>query len=381
MKVTYFIYNRANGLGGHYRSLRSLIINWSYFQEVQPDIVHLGASISPVLVKIPNSKFFKSSIFILPELVKILFHLKKSKPDVLHCYDSPSYFICRIASLMLSIPVVYTKCGGKNSLYTPSCKDTVVFSHENFTFLKDRNPRANHYLIANRIDLPENDPKLIDDLKNILPHKSETRVVIRIGNIIKVYQKSIKSAFDFTQELSKTCNDVILLIVGKELDDTFKELTKQYSHIRHYLLDDIKYTREANKILYFADYVIGTGRGAMEGIGLGKNVYISAGSEPIPTKVTSENFYDFFKFNFSERSIVSKIEIDDLYFTLKKDEKLKSLFQEYCLAARGNQKILDLYNSLSTSPVFDRSFFIADFFCNFVKYFKNSLAIIFRKNR
>lgn len=378
MKIAYLIYCRSKGLGGHYRSLSSLLDNWGRNYNTQFNIVHYGTIISPVLKKYPNVKLIKSSFWLLPEIVSSLRYFKVNQPEIIHSYDSYSYFIGRIVSFIFNIPIIYTKCGGSNESYAPKCKYSILFSKENFNYLSKKNDRVHYYLIPNRINIPAKDMQVLQEFKKMSASYNYTQIVTRIGNITAYYKKSIEAAFLFTRELNKNnCSQNLLLIVGKQLDSTLEAISNKYKDILFVLADDSKYTVEANKMIYISDYIIGTGRGAMEAISLKKNVYISTYNSNIPVKVTSDNFLKFLDYNFSERSIISdSINLDTYYSPSSNDIKLTNYFNEYCLAEKGNEKIYKLYSNIMRIKKSRRVFFTSDFIINLYKYFRANLSLV-----
>lgn len=377
MKVFYFIYSHKKGLGGHFRSLKNLLNNWDQIEAVQYKVHNIGLKPTPVLDKINGYKYYSSNVFLFPKnLYKIFCAIQKDKPDILHAYDSLSYLIVRIFSFIFRIPSFYTKCGGKNESYTPVVKKTIVFSKENLNYLKKRNESSEYFLIPNRIKFPIQNRELIHKLLNDYNIKSK-KIIIRIGNLNAYYQNSIEGAFRFSKFFQKEYKNtsVIIIFIGSILDSTFDQLRDKYSTIRIIHLDSIEYTSNASSVLDIADYVIGTGRGAMEALALNKKVYISTYNSFFPIKVTSNNFIDFLAYNFSERAIINKGEINRLYFEKDNDSLLKDYYNEYCDGAMGYKKILLQYKRAlnDNNSLFIFSF--SDVFYNLLKFFVVNLQV------
>lgn len=366
MKVVYLIYNNTSGLGGHYRSLKSLLDHWGDF-DLNFEVYFLGKSISPIFEGFNNVSLIRSNCTGVLEAYKLYKILKKSKPDVIHCYDSTSFFIGRIVSFMLNIPLVFTKCGGKNTMYTPKSVETILFSQENYNYLKgDYN--CNFTIIPNRVDKPIYDKDLISQFNDIIGIDYK-KVVIRIGNIVSTYFKSLEAAFVLTAELDKqNGGGNLLVIVGKKFDNTIENLHDRFSNVNYLLLDDILFTKEASKMLFISDYVIGTGRGAMEALLLNKPVFVSTPGGTLPIRVNEENFNLFLSYNFSERSTVDKFAFDKTYFSLENGSMLLFQSEENFLAIKGNEKVYNIYKRVSKNK--RRVFFFSDFIVNWLRYCK-----------
>ncbi|WP_158960382.1 glycosyltransferase family protein [Myroides fluvii] len=365
MKVVYLIYNGSNGLGGHFRSLKGLCVNWPI--DFEYFIFQFGKVSSPVIESIEKSKFIKSTFLALYEIIYLSKYVKNNEITIIHCYDSISFFIGRIVSFFTGVKLLYTKCGGPNFAYTPKCNSTILFSLENFDYLQDNNKeKIDYYLIPNRIILPKCDDILLQKLKSEISYSKSKEYVFRIGNINSYYKDSIRAAFEVANSRNSENFKSVVVIIGKEYDDSLVKIINDFGNIEYYHLNDDDYTGEASKCLFVADIVLGTGRGAMEAIGLDKEVFLYSSVLKQVIKVSNENFMNCLYYNFSER--YEHLEL----VGLNQENNLGDYYKEYCDAFIGNKKVLSLYEKVILSDKKNK-FYLVDFLKNYYRYLKSNI--------
>jgi len=383
MKVLFFISVMGHGRGGHFHSLNHIAEALS--EHVEALIISVGPGRSQI---INNHKCFHSHID-TKEVNFIRFRkkireiLKQLQPDVIHCFDSNIFNLLRLALYPQKSKIVVNLCGGPNPRFFPKVSHLVLFSEENKEWFQRRRKfkRTSISLIPNRVN-----KKVYDQasLKRYPLEKEKSNFTfVRISRIGSTYKKSIDDSIRLIRELKKSgINQILLYIVGTIEDQEIYEALKletQDLPVR-FLTDDI-YTYKASDMLYLADAVIATGRGVMEATALGKPVLAPALNSEIPLLLKKDNFYDFFKVNFSERSIATGISIKeniDQISSMILDKAVyeecsnfsTSLFNEKFDITEGCKKYLKVYNDISPlrirygifDDIFNQAYYFLKFF-------------------
>jgi len=110
--------------------------------------------------------------------------------------------------------------------------------------------------------------------------------------------------------LVEDLKNVRLVIVGAVQDqEVYDELRQEAVGKPVDFIIDSKYTVKASEMLYLADAVIGTGRGAMEAASLSLPVLSPASNSDVPIVLTKDNIDNFLSYNFSPRTIVSDADL------------------------------------------------------------------------
>ncbi len=350
MKILFVVKVNGNGVGGHYRSLRTI------FEEVSK---HENAEILVFGKTIPSafSGINVKTISIRKNIFKTLKEYKQllsdNNYDIIHVFDITSLIFTK---LIRKKNVVLNKCGGPNIYKYPVAPFMVVFSKENYDYYNssDSFKKSTIKLIPNRVKQFSCDTKLIDSLKNELNINTEDFVLLRIVRIDKYYENSIKQSILLTRKLQESNSEknVKLLIIGGNTDKIFlEELNKFTENDKFiYIVTEDKYIKDAKLIIDIADAVIGSGRGFMEACCRNKLLYAPISNSNLPVLVTENNFNYFFNFNFSERAILP----DELIEIEQDINKLRDLIPQYKIftlnifnsyfdISKGVNSYLDLY--------------------------------------
>lgn len=308
MKILFIISTLRTGQGGHFHSLNHISREVAKAHEVK--IITLGPNTSKIIES--NPFFYKSCYFNGRNFFSVRRRLKKVlqsyKPEVLHAFDIPSYIALKFLISPSHHAWVLNRCGGPNPPYFPKVENLINFSKENHEWFARRSQfhTSNLYLIPNRVKAIQTHP--IDRM----PKDPNYFNFIRIARIGRKYKKSIVDSILMVKELSQKVPNIRLYIIGAiENEGIFAEL-QEYREIANviFLTDDL-YTVEASRMLYLADAVVGTGRGAMEATSLGLPVLAPASNSNYPIVITEENFSSFFTTNFSERSVASSEDLEN----------------------------------------------------------------------
>lgn len=318
MKISFFIFVSSGGRGGHFHSLNHITKQLSIVNELELDIVTIGAESSDVLNNNPLFKthlqYTRSTFFSC--YYKLINYLKESKPDIVHFFDAHSFNVYFPISSFFKSKVVINKCGGPNpKYYYPIVPNMILFSEENKMWFKNKTQYKNTHInvIPNRVSNVKT--------KNYeLYTKNENDFnIVRICRIGTTYYNSILNGINLIKKLNQLgYNNIKLYIIGKVLgDDEFMNLkTISEGYKIEFITQDL-YTSEASKMLYLADVVIGTGRSAMEAFSLGIPVLVPSEQSNYPILVNKDNFQCFYKKNFTHRAKLNGITDDSVLRNIK----------------------------------------------------------------
>jgi len=302
MKIMYVITVMGNGIGGHFYSLKSTVE--AVKESAQCIVVNIGKAKSPVINSI-DSKIYNivyshyHPIATILELIRIV---KSEQPDIVHAFDSNALFYTKIVSHYCKKPYIATLCGGPNPNFFPKVKNLVLFSYENKKYF-EKNPKyydTNIFLIPNRIRRPLQDYDAISEIRRKLDPKAH--IFSRIARISPFHKDSILQSIALIDALNRENIRSQLVIVGGVQDyDTYGEIAKKTGE-NIILVTDERYTINASKIIDVSDYVIGTGRGFMEGASMKKILFCPSTHSKYPILATKDNLFNLFDNNFSVRS-------------------------------------------------------------------------------
>jgi len=350
-KIMYLICNVSHGKGGHFYSLRTTV---EAFQDVvcEPIVVNIGIQPSPVLEESKVSNYYihfngYNFFSVFSELNTLI---KKHTPNAIHSFDIPSYFFGRGLSLKFKLPLVLTKCGGKNLKYTPYVQNFILYSKENLDYLQKQKKynNTNFYLIPNRVNKIILDNKRIDNLKLDYNIDSGAIKLLRISRFVKAYEESIIQSINLLKTFKKVGINSQLLLIGEIQDEKIFRRIKQYCKGENNILfiTDSKYTLNASALIGVADCVIGTGRGIMEAASMQKVLYTPLESKQMPILIDENNFQQLLSTNFSPRNKIKNIITKN---TIKKEVNIVRDSKERELYMRFTDNIYKNYFDISST--------------------------------
>lgn len=317
MNILYLISCFGHGRGGHFYSLRTTAEEMQKVAGVT--VVSIGTSESPVFAKMDNYYPIKTKLPTPMEIGQLLGIIRKHKIDVIHSFDILSYFFARVASVLTGKPVLHTKCGGPPpKRYYPKVRDLVLYSIEDVNYFKDseKHRKTNLYHIPNRVPVIQPDMGAIIEIKKYL--RDDAIVFLRIVRLSEFYKQNILSCIKLMKYLREDGFDAQLLLIGSVQDKGVYEEISSHADDDIVLVTEDKYTVNASKLISVADYVIGTGRGAMEAAMQGKVLLSPVQGVPIPVIVTPKNINTFLDFNFSDRTVLYDNSHEEVYAEIKK---------------------------------------------------------------
>lgn len=355
MKILFVITVLGHGRGGHFHSLNH--ISRSLGSRLPVGIMSIGPGASEVILNNPyftrHIDFNGINILNLHKELKEV--LNEFTPDILHFFDDNSYNALKPILNISSFKFIVNKCGGPNTMNFPKVENLVVFSEENNIWFQRQKKFKNTKLcvISNRAT------KL-----KLLPNKKITKdkesfCFVRISRIGNTY---IKSLLDSINLISKLKDDhglnVKLYIVGTiQEKSTYNDLHRLVNkRAEVILITEDEFTKEASKMLYLADAVIGTGRSVMEASSLGLPVLTPAFNSELPILITKNNYDNFFRTNFSERNMADKTDleknlelikelVEDKNFYKDSSKLSNELFARYFDVDKGYEKYFEVYKS------------------------------------
>lgn len=306
--IMTLIFTHSHGKGGHYFSFNSISKELMKSNKIFPVEIGWGKR-SPALLEL--SQFVSYTPFsILKTVDTIKDIIKENGIQIIHCFDEHAFLIARLASFSCNVKVVLTRCGGANpKKYYPKSDWLICFSKENESFFNLKQYR-NVFLIPNRCDKNDLVSNETTDVKFKSLGANKFLSIARIGdNYYRKHSKAIELIKRLTDSSKKY--NVSLTICGEiESDSIFEKLKSEASGRPVSFVTNKEITKKASVLIASHDYVIGTGRGVMEAMALGKTLLIVTRDNEIPVLITDENFYEFFSSNFSLRS--NKISSDSI---------------------------------------------------------------------
>jgi len=357
-----------HGRGGHYHSLNHISRKLGEQHEVQ--IVSVGPAKGGVLEE--NPFFYKHidfnglSFFNLRKEIKEI--SKSFNPDIFHCFDPPIYNVLRTVISSRKKKIVLNQCGGPNPIEFSHVKNLILFSLENQNWFKGQNKfkETNIYLIPNRVSAIRLEKGFVEYQK-----KEGVFNFVRICRILKAYQKSVEDSIRLIDKLKQNgINNVRLYVIGtveeKEMLSDLKNKSLPLGDSVVFITEDI-YTKEASKMLYLADAVIGVGRSTMEAASLGIPLLAINSTGNFPVMLDDDNIMDAFRTNFSQRNIFPNYDQDENFGKIihlinvpAYSEKQRALSKEFFAKYFDIEKVLDAYTNVYEQAMFSKRYLISD---------------------
>lgn len=290
MKILFLIFTHNHGIGGHYYSFN--VITKAILAGNSGKTVELGWHKSNCL---DVDNFAPVNPFKFLSVVRSLIEFCKiNEITHIHCFDIHSTFFGRLMSTKLSIPLIVTRCGGKNPRYFPRALNVTCFSKENYTFFEDAGFVENLYLIPNRVER---------DFDNTEAFFASSGIkIVSIGRIGPEYIVKHSKSIQLIQHLKVAGIEASLSIIGIiECEKCFAELEKAALELPVSFFTTKPLTINSARFISNFDFTVGTGRGCMESLQRGVPVLVCSITNPIPVLLDENNFEQAFSKNFSMR--------------------------------------------------------------------------------
>jgi glycosyltransferase involved in cell wall biosynthesis len=286
-------------------------------------------------------------------------------PDVLHSFDASSFYFARIAAWWHNVRLVHTKCGGPNPTggYFPLPDDLVVFSVENQEFFSTRR-RFRHTrvrLIPNRVnEVPQDAARIARLRENIAGAEV---VFLRIGRLAPCYEEATLQAARLAQRLRADGVPARFLQIGVVHVVESGERVRAALGEQDRLLTEPEFTLNAGELIDAADFVVGTGRSFMEAASRGRVLLAPLEGSTCPVLVTSDNWRELFRTNFSPRGRIAGFDSEANYQAILRIARSpeacrqyadfsRRLFDEHFSAAAAVPAYLKVYEELPAQPRF-----------------------------
>jgi len=353
----FFVFTMDQGIGGHYYSLDAISRTFENFK-----VVIIGYSEPRI--------DFENAFFIDLKTNGIYQAIQKAKDQVsdcsiYHCFDEHSYFFARIISLIQQVPVVLTKCGGKPLRYYPKAT-TTVFSVEDVEHFSRNNRKVE--LIPNRIGVLELKQKLPNEIQKekITSIVNDRLCIMCIARIGSRYRAKIESSLEFCAMMNKDQETCLIIIGSIESPEIIADLKLMASDLgldkSVSFFTDKNITKDASQYLSLCDLAIGTGRGAMEAMILGKITLCPIATSKLPVLVDQQTFEELFRTNFSGRSSIIENEAcskKNIMHSLSHDSNVRRFYRTitktYFDVEGAKDKYQRIYKSARKESIF--SFF------------------------
>lgn len=317
MRVLFLIYNTTmtNG-GGSFHSLYAHVTSMK--SKIEPIVINLGFSPSDTIKSLPKYKFVPFIRWNIKEFFSLLRIVKNTNPSVINAYDEKSLFVGRLLSLIFNIPIIYTKCGGVNgSKVIPFASKYILYSGENFEHYKQYGSIKRALLIPNRVLRPKVDKLAVKQFLKYLNIK-QGRILLRISRFNRYYDLTFNQTFELFRNLSAEEEGLHLVYLGLIQDKKyFDELKFRFNYPNVHFVTDKRFTDSAAKLIPAVDYIVATGRGAMEACAYGKRVFCPTAIGKVPVELTKESFPIISYYNFSERASIAETTVSTSLFSTK----------------------------------------------------------------
>lgn len=366
--VLFFIscfQNVNSGAGGHYYSLLQM-----HRALTKPSKIVVFGDFIPQVYEAEDIIFIKTTrANALDADVSALMQIPQV--EVIHLYDIDVALIGSKIASKLKVPLVATKPGGPPiKRWSLSFQNQVVFHPFDYDFFTRRGPLApkNICQIPNRVSWPKAPAQ--DRPSPFSGAAPGALKLLRIARIGSTYQHSIKQAINLADKINAECGPAVLALVGKVQEQKVLDEINELIATRPYvtLHGEKTFTLNASELIPYADVVIGTGRGLIEGLSYGKPIFFPVANEPLPCFMDEHSYAEAFYHNFSQRVPKSDIVDPEARFRdfaniLKQGsfeltcELSKKLFRQDHLVEVGAEKLLDFYRQIKT-PERSRDFYL-----------------------
>jgi hypothetical protein len=370
MNILFGVSNFAGSIGGHLRSLKTILKELSADTNVNIYVVVFGLKPAKSEYDLPAKSLkvicntqsgFKSMRLMEKDLQE---HLKDTPIDVIHAFDSNAFFFLKGFSRKRKLPVILTKCGGPPApkLKYPVCKNITLFSTEDLVNFQSqqRFKEVKFHMIANRVRTPQQDQSLIEQLRQKYNGGFD---FLRVSRFAKLHEHSIRQSIELIKYLRENGIHKRLLLLGGITDQSVYEAIKDSLIEGIYIETGDAFCKEASKVIEIADVVIGTGRGLMEASALGKTLLAPAKNFRLPLLVDEKSFDALFHYNFSGRTnFEPSFESTNAQNILAMTSTMsaggsnlfsKKMFQEHFDVTNGITKYQHLYKGIQYEPVQD----------------------------
>ncbi|RUO37097.1 hypothetical protein CWE15_11545 [Aliidiomarina taiwanensis] len=311
---------------------------------VNPLVVNIGVSASETIKCLPNYNFLPLVRWNILQYYRLFKIVNRFKPDVINAYDEKSLFIGRLLSLFYNIPIVYTKCGGSNgSKFIPFASRYVLYSGENYEHYKNNGYNDKSILIPNRVLRPTVEHSVVKDFLKYL-NIGDGKIILRISRFNRYYDLTFNQSVRLYEEIKSQENNLHLVFVGIVQDqEYFNELCNRYSSTNIHFVTENRFTHFAARLIPAVDFVVATGRGAMEACAHNKRVFCPTKNQSLPIELTLDSFKFLSYYNFSERSEISNVRFK---ITTSTSTSTKELFDKYFCTDAVIDKYYQLYKSI-----------------------------------
>ena len=350
-RVCYLIFaGHPKSGGGHFHSLRTTVECIS--ERLRTKTINLGIKEVKLIAGLPEFEYipvFRKTM--IDDLRGLFRTVKQWRPDVLHAFDFKSLWVARLLGAYLRLPVVYTKCGGRNgSNFIPNADAVVLFSGENYEhFERYGKLQGRLHLIPNRVNGP-----VIQDLRRIQQLREKydlwgKQVVLRIGRVHPYYRRTYEQTLNLLSELRDERNNMVVLFIGFVQDKSlYQELLKLTRDLPVVFVTEQQFTDKAAELIDVADVCVTTGRGTMEAASLGKATYCpqSNGTSPIP--LSHGTLPALLHYNFSERTVM---EGPSPVLTVEEMQRqAREIFAKYFDLSHALPVYTSIYRAVQTTP-------------------------------
>lgn len=305
--VAFVCFNVGRGYGGHYLSLAETALSGIF---ERPLVIDMGFAPVPLLNSVRTKHIPYKWFGNVPARRMLRDLVAKHEVGIVLCYDISSFIVVQCAMAGTGVKIVYVKCGGPLlTLYYPRPQNLIVYSMEDEVFFSERTPEAMMARIPNRVRehaIKAKQEPLHSDSFEPLKQSASERVVC-VARISHAYERKIRRAFEYCNARRAKGVNVNLTIIGSIQHREVADVLFDDAPRGTVFLTDSEHTRDAARFLGEFDTAITTGRGTVEAVFCGLNVYVPFDSSGRLAALSPTNYQGLARTNFSGRARCNEV--------------------------------------------------------------------------
>lgn len=345
------------GSGGHYYSLLQMAQEVSKIEDVL--VISIGDREPEMFSNFEFARHINatmmSMLFKVKDVIGTIREYSSKDVKVIHGYDEHTVYLLRRLQRAFECEVVLTKCGGAPKKTLPSISKLIVFHSKDYEFYKDSLRFSKVYKISNRVKSTTFNYNRQSQLDEV--YDDDCYNIVKIGRIGGYYYHTLKQSINLACLINKF-KKVKLSFIGYLESSLYFDELMNYAKENGVALEifcEPAFTKKASELVWGADIVVGTGRGAMEALSSRKLLFFPVKGTDLPCIFTDETAEFAMSNNFSERtelpdelkryldgSVIIDLLEDKKALNSSIDFGRKVFEKEYCVVT-GARRVLEVY--------------------------------------
>ena len=348
IKIIYLISSIYKD-GGHYHSLKTLMT--AAKEKADISVIPIGFNDLYHFQEFNHRNIFWNGLNTICVVFRLIKHLKRENPDIIHAYDYVSYLFAKVCGDLLNIKSVMTKCGGPSIEEKFPVPDSLfLFSKEDMDFY-EKHPKyskTNLYFMPNRVLPFETSDVLTKKIREKVG--IDKKIVMRISRFSSFHLSSILQTIKLAKLLNETTDDEFrCVIVGTiQEENLYRQVLEEGGDFTT-VFSEKDFTKNAKKCLGAADIVVGTGRGLMEAAQKKDILFVPSETSEYPIPFNEKYFQQLFDNNFSVRNNLKVDEneivafVKDVSENEEKNEKVRRFVKDVYEEFFDIEKVIENY--------------------------------------